>query len=89
MHEDGVEVNVLEARDRLGGRVWTQDVEGAPVELGAWFFRGVQGSPLSDFSDAHGIADAPCSLFGAGMIWNEASASRVNPVAAGGMETAL
>lgn len=35
---------VLEARDRLGGRVWTLDAAGAgaPIELGAEFVHGVQ-----------------------------------------------
>ncbi len=89
LHEDGVNVTVLEARDRLGGRVWTEDVGGASIELGAWFFHGVQGSPLSDFSDAQGIAYAPYSLLSTGMVWDEASASRVNPFETGVMETAL
>ncbi len=34
----GVEVTVLEARDRVGGRVWTRELEnGAVVEMGAEF----------------------------------------------------
>jgi monoamine oxidase len=38
----GLEVDVLEARDRAGGRVWTRDVPGCPrpVELGAEFVHG-------------------------------------------------
>src|SRR5262245_30111985 len=30
----GVEVLVLEARERIGGRAWTADVGGVPVDLG-------------------------------------------------------
>lgn len=33
----GWEVVVLEARDRVGGRTWTQDVDGVPIDRGgAW-----------------------------------------------------
>ncbi len=39
--EEGLEVEVLEARERVGGRVWTVGDEGAPaVELGAEFVHG-------------------------------------------------
>lgn len=31
---DGFDVTVLEARDRVGGRLWTQEVDGAVLELG-------------------------------------------------------
>ncbi len=37
LHEAGVEVVVLEARDRVGGRVWSQPFAGAVVERGAEF----------------------------------------------------
>src|SRR5438046_1871441 len=38
----GVDCTVLEARDRIGGRVWTAGIApgGAPVELGAEFIHG-------------------------------------------------
>ena len=89
LHEDGVEVTVLEARDRIGGRVWTKEVAGAPIELGAWFFHGVDGSPLAGFSDANGIAYAPYSLLSTGMVWDESTASAVGGFGAVVMETAL
>jgi polyamine oxidase len=89
LHEDGVNVTVLEARDRLGGRVWTQDVEGASIELGAWFFHGIDGSPLADFSDAQGIDYAPYNLLNSGMVWDEASASPVGAFGTIVMERAL
>jgi cation diffusion facilitator CzcD-associated flavoprotein CzcO len=43
LHDNGVNVAVLEARDRIGGRVWTvraTDVA-VPIELGAEFNTGV------------------------------------------------
>ena len=30
----GLSVAVLEARDRVGGRLWTNDIDGAPLEIG-------------------------------------------------------
>jgi monoamine oxidase len=53
---------VLEARDRIGGRVWSLDVPGlpVPVELGAEFIHGRPAATLSLMQQA-GIAavDAP------------------------------
>src|SRR4051812_28326597 len=42
LHRQGVEVMVLEARDRIGGRIFTmRDIfDGAPVDLGAEFVHG-------------------------------------------------
>lgn len=36
----GVHVTLLEARDRLGGRVWTHQTQDYPVDLGAEFVHG-------------------------------------------------
>src|SRR5580698_657248 len=38
--ERGVRVTVLEARERVGGRVFSRQVDGATVELGAEFVHG-------------------------------------------------
>ena len=35
LRAQGLDVRVLEARDRVGGRTWTTELAGAPVELGA------------------------------------------------------
>lgn len=41
LHAQGIEVIVLEARDRLGGRVCTDHSLGAPVDLGASWIHGL------------------------------------------------
>ena len=45
----GRDVLVLEARDRIGGRTWTVDLAGAPVELGASWIHGPRENPLTSF----------------------------------------
>lgn len=55
LHLSGVEVTVLEGRDRVGGRVHTSDLRGTPVDLGAaWVHDGDQ-SPLLSFLTATDI----------------------------------
>ncbi len=43
-------VTILEARDRLGGRVWTETtaLHGTPIDLGASIITGLIGNPLDD-----------------------------------------
>jgi len=44
--DHGVEVIVLEARDRIGGRVWTRD----GVDFGAHWIHGTEGNPLTNLA---------------------------------------
>mgnify|MGYP003328125277 CR=1 FL=1 len=55
LHDSGFKVTVLEARDRLGGRVWTDDRIGAPVDLGGSWVHGVEGNPLALWCGKLGI----------------------------------
>jgi len=51
----GAEVVLLEARERLGGRTWTQDLHGLPIDLGAQFIG--PGQPrMYDLVDRFGLA---------------------------------
>ncbi len=43
---NGYSVTILEARDRIGGRAWTDDTLGIPFDLGAFMFHGIEGNPL-------------------------------------------
>lgn len=59
LHEAGVSVIVLEARDRIGGRTYTAEVGPAAVDLGAAWLHGFRGNPMADFAEAHGLSYTP------------------------------
>lgn len=48
-------VVVLEARDRMGGRVWTERGDGLVTDLGASWIHGVTGSPVAAATEAFGM----------------------------------
>jgi monoamine oxidase len=51
----GVKVTVLEARNRIGGRIWTSnDWPGLPMDLGASWIHGTNGNPLTKLADVIG-----------------------------------
>jgi polyamine oxidase len=52
LHDAGCAVTVLEARNRLGGRTWTDESLGAAVDLGASWIHGADHNPLSDWCRA-------------------------------------
>ncbi|SFR79387.1 Monoamine oxidase [Agromyces sp. CF514] len=51
----GRRVVVLEARDRVGGRVWTDRADGFVTDLGASWIHGVVDSPVAAAADAFGM----------------------------------
>jgi monoamine oxidase len=58
----GAEVSVLEARDRIGGRIWTSsEWPDLPIDLGASWIHGVEGNPLTELADAGGVRRLPTS----------------------------
>jgi polyamine oxidase len=57
----GVECVVLEARDRVGGRLHTVDVAGWPVDMGGSWIHFPAGNPLSAMADQAGIGRRPGS----------------------------
>jgi monoamine oxidase len=58
LSQAGVDVTLLEARSRLGGRIWTENVEGYPLELGAEFIHGRPPEILDQVASA-GIRVSP------------------------------
>ncbi len=54
----GYDVTVLEAKDHLGGRVWTDRSTGTALDIGANWIHGVTGNPLTELADDLGLARA-------------------------------
>ena len=62
LHRAGVDVVVLEGRDRVGGRTHTVEVAGVPVDLGASWIHNGAGSPMLDYVDSLGIDRMPAMI---------------------------
>jgi len=55
LNELGYNVTILESRNRLGGRIWTDDRwPKTPVDLGASWIHGVIGNPITAIAKAAG-----------------------------------
>jgi len=52
---EGARVVVLEARDRIGGRVWTDRRDGRVTDLGASWIHGTTDSPVAAAAEAFGM----------------------------------
>ena len=50
---------LLEARDRIGGRIWTSRMGSHPVDLGASWIHGVAGNPIAKLAAEHHIQTLP------------------------------
>lgn len=67
---EGFRVTVLEGRQRVGGRVWTDRSLGMPIELGAGWIHGPKGNPITALAREIGAAtfatlDSSTTLFAA------------------------
>lgn len=66
----GVEVVVLEARDRIGGRTWTLNSGEARIDLGGAWVHGPVGNPLAEALAQAGIGTRNYGSFGSGLsVW--------------------
>ncbi|MFD9467096.1 FAD-dependent oxidoreductase [Streptomyces sp. NPDC060027] len=45
--DEDYQVTVLEGRDRIGGRIWTQHIAGVPAEMGASWIHGSSGNVMT------------------------------------------
>ena len=57
--EHGRSVILLEARDRVGGRLWTNTSLGLPLDMGASWIHGVNGNPITDLAKEFGAKTMP------------------------------
>lgn len=55
----GRSVIVLEARNRIGGRIWTETSLGLPLDLGASWIHGVNGNPITKLAQEFGAQTVP------------------------------
>jgi len=83
----GASVVVLEARDRIGGRTWTDSAIGVPVDLGASWIHGIDGNPLWSLASAFGIDTVEFTVGsfqfdGRPIAWHGPSGARLSPDAA-------
>jgi len=53
--DNGRSVIVLEARNRIGGRMWTDHSLGSAVDLGASWLEGVNGNPITKLVEQFGV----------------------------------
>ena len=55
LQTQGYQVIILEGRDRIGGRIWTDNSLGVPLDLGAAWIHTVDGNPLTPLVKQFGI----------------------------------
>lgn len=55
LQANGHKVKILEARNRLGGRIWTNREMGIPVDMGASWIHGVEGNPIKKLANEFNI----------------------------------
>jgi monoamine oxidase len=56
LHDAGKRVIVLEARARIGGRAWTQNAAGFPLDLGCGWLHSADRNPWSGIAQSLGLA---------------------------------
>lgn len=54
LQQQGVQVTVVEGRNRPGGRIWTDHSLGLPLDLGAAWIHGPQGNPITLLAQQYG-----------------------------------
>ncbi|CAM9681862.1 unnamed protein product [Choristocarpus tenellus] len=74
LEEAGVDFVLVEAGDRVGGRIHTHQPSrgagvGRPLELGAQWLHGTKGNPLFDWCEAEGIFDSPGEFWGLSSVF--------------------
>lgn len=58
----GFQVVILEGRQRLGGRIWTDRSLGTAIDMGAAWIEGTRGNPIQRLADEAGVATIRSNL---------------------------
>ena len=62
LRNEGIEVEVIEGNDRVGGRIWTSfQWPDVPIDLGASWIHGLKGNPITDLAKEAGATLATTS----------------------------
>ncbi len=56
LKDRGAEVTVVEAQNRIGGRIWTDRSQGFPFDKGASWIHGPNGNPITPIASQAGAA---------------------------------
>lgn len=60
LRKNGIEkILILEAADRIGGRVWTEDPWGSKLEMGASWIHGIENSPTFELMKEMNVTIQP------------------------------
>src|SRR3990167_10189638 len=51
----GFDTVILEARNRIGGRIWIDNSIGSPIGLGASWIHGIDGNPIAELARKHNL----------------------------------
>lgn len=49
------QITILEARNRIGGRISTDYSLGVPIDMGATWINGIQNNPIAELADANNL----------------------------------
>ncbi|USK35939.1 FAD-dependent oxidoreductase [Bacillus sp. F19] len=56
LSKEGINVTVLEGRNRIGGRIWTdRSIDNIPLDMGASWVHGIKGNPIYDLAKKNKI----------------------------------
>ena len=53
--DDRFDVKILEASNRIGGRIFTSEIDGIPVDFGATYIHGTEDNVIYELSKQYGL----------------------------------